>query len=127
MADAPVVQTAPKSTDVTSVSAKTKEKPTPITVTYAIPGTLAALTKAFGEDVVAAAAQDSITISLQAFMRRHIAKGTSQPEIQKAVSAWKPDARSVVKQSAFEKAASSLDKLSADERKALLAKLQALK
>jgi len=42
------------------------------------------------------------------------------------VAAWKPDVRSIVKQSAFEKAASSLDKLSPEERKQLLAKLRAM-
>lgn len=130
MAEAPVVAGQAKpavSQDVKTVSAKTKDKPTPVTVNYSIPGTLDGLTKAFGAEVTAAAAQDSITISVQAFMRRMINKGTSPADIQKAVSTWRPDVRSVVKQSAFEKAASSLDKLTPEERRALLAKLQALK
>ena len=48
-------------------------------------------------------------------------------QIQAAVTAWQPDVRNVVRQSAFEKASSSLDKLTPEERKALLAKLQAIK
>ena len=111
------------------VAAKTKEKPTPVEVNYAPldAKNLAEATKAFGEDVVFKAAQGAIVISLQAFIRRHIDKGSDAATIQKEVAAWKPDVRSVVKQSAFEKATSVLDKLSPEERKQLLAKLQAAK
>ena len=106
------------------VSAKTKEKPTPVKVQYDVPDELPDLVSAFGEKVVAAAAKGSIVISLQAFMRRHIDKGSDQATIQKEVSAWKPDVRTIVKQSAFERAASSIEKLSDAERKALLEKLR---
>lgn len=109
------------------VSAKTKAKPTPVVVDYNIPDDLPGLQKAFGDAVVAAAAKGAIVISLQAFIRRHIEKGTVVAEIQKAVTAWKPDVRSVVKQSALEKVSSNLDKLSPEDRKALLAKLSAMK
>lgn len=98
-----------------------------VTVEYNVPETLPELAKVFGDDVVASAARGAIIISLQAFIRRHIEKGTKSEEIQKEVNSWKPDVRTVVKQSAFEKATSALDKLSPDERKALLAKLQAAK
>lgn len=106
------------------VQAKTKEKPTPIAVEFDVPEKLPDLTKKFGDDVVTAAARAQIVISLQAFMRRLIEKGKTQAEVQAEASKWKPDVRTVVKQSAFEKATSQLDKLSADERKALLKKLQ---
>jgi hypothetical protein len=109
------------------VSAKTKEKPTPVVVEVNIPDTLQDLQKSYGDDVVAAAAKGAIIISLQAFMRRHIEKGTALPEIQKEASAWRPDVRTVVKQTALEKASSSIKQLSPEERKALLAQLQALK
>ena len=109
------------------VSAKTKEKPTPVKVQYNLPSTLAELQKAYGDDVVAAAARGAIVISLQAFMRRHIDKGTSVADIQKAVTAWRPDVRTIVRQSAFEKATSSLKQLTPEERKKLLAELQAIK
>ena len=111
------------------VSAKTKDKPTPVTVDYSLLGekdTVAQLVEKFGEEVVGASARGAIVISLQAFMRRHIDKNADQATIQNAVAAWKPDVRSIVKQSAFEKAASSLDKLSPEERKQLLAKLRAM-
>lgn len=106
------------------VSAKTKAKPTPVSVDYDVPEKLADLAKRFGDEVVAAHASGSIVISLQAFLRRHIAKGSTPQQIQDAVKAWKPDVRSAVKQSAFEKAASSIDKLSPQERADLLKKLQ---
>ena len=95
-----------------------------VTVDFNVPDDLDGLSKAFGADVVATAAKGAIVISLQAFIRRHIEKGTAHAEIQKEVSAWKPDVRTVTKQSAFEKAAGALDKLTPEERKALLAKLQ---
>lgn len=112
------------------VSAKTKEKPTPVTVEYAglaAEMKLPDLQKNFGDEVVAAAAKGAIVISLQAFVRRMIDANKSQAEIQAEVIKWKPDTRSVVKQTAFEKATSVLDKLSPEERKQLLAKLQATK
>lgn len=109
------------------VSAKTKSKPTPVEVQYDVPEKLAELEKRFGPEVVAAHASGSIVISLQAFMRRHIAKGSTPAQIQEAVKTWKPDVRSAVKQSAFEKAASSIDKLSPTERTELLKKLQQTK
>lgn len=107
------------------VSAKTKEKPTPVKVQYEVPEELPALVTYFGEKVVAAAARGSIVISLQAFIRRHIDKGSDQATIEKEVAGWKPDVRTIVKQSAFERASSSIEKLSAEERKALLEKLRA--
>lgn len=111
------------------VSAKTKAKPTPIKVNCKLldAKNLAELTKAVGEEVMFNAAKGAVTISLQAFMRRHIEKGTPVPEIQKAVDAWKPDVRSVVKATAFEKASSQLDKLNPTERAELLKKLQGMK
>ena len=111
------------------VSAKTKAKPTPVVVESKIldAKNLAELTKNCGEDVVFNAAKGAVVISLQAFMRRHIEKGTAAADIQKAVDTWKPDVRSVVKASAFEKASSQLDKLSPTERAELLKKLQSIK
>lgn len=119
------------------ISAKSG-KLAPVTVEVNIPATLADKVKLYSEDVVNSAAQDSLVISVQALMRRHmtdkvdktgkvVAKAKSAAEVQTLVTAWKPDVRSVVRQSAFEKASSSLDKLSPEERKALLAKLQQLK
>jgi len=99
----------------------------PMEVEYAIGSTLPELAKQFGEEVVANAAKGAIIIALQAFIRRHIEKGSSAADVQKEVAAWKPDVRTVTKQSAFEKASGALDKLTPEERKTLLAKLQAAK
>lgn len=105
------------------VQAKTKEHPTAVSVEYTIPETCAELIKAFGEDVVGSAAKGAIVISLQAFMRRLIEKGKDQATIQGEVKAWRPDARTIIKQSAFERASGAIDKLTPEERKALIAKL----
>ena len=117
------------------ITAKTGKNGTPISVDCDIPASLADKVKLFGEDVVNASAEDSLVITVQALMRRMmspkvdkagkvIAAAKTLAEIQAAVKAWKPDVRSVVRQSAFEKATSSIDKLSPEERKALLHKLQ---
>lgn len=118
------------------ISAKSG-KMAPITVECNIPATLAEKVKLFGEDVVNASSEDSLIIAVQALMRRLmtgkvdkagkvISAGKSATEIQATITAWRPDVRTLVRQSAFEKASSSLEKLSPEERKALLAKLQAL-
>ena len=98
-----------------------------VTFEYNVPDKLEDLVKAFGGEVVAAASQDSIVISVQAYARQMLKKGKSEADVLAAVKAWLPNIRNVVKQTAFEKAASSLDKLSPAERAELLKKLQAIK
>jgi hypothetical protein len=111
---------------VMQIQAKTSANPTPVAVDYDLPEGLEAKRTKYGDEIVDAAAEDTIIISIQALMRRLINKGAPQADIQKAVSEWNPSIRTIVRQSAFEKASSSLDKLSPEERKQLLAKLQAL-
>lgn len=111
---------------MSEISAKTKEHPEPVTVNYDMPETLAELVKKFGEQVVETAANAQLIISLQAYMRRLIEAGKGKEEIQKEVDNWSPGVRSVVRQTPFERAASSLDKLTPEERASLLAKLQQL-
>jgi len=94
---------------------------------YDLPTDLPGMIKAYGEPVVFAHAKGSIIISLQAAMRRLIEAGKSAADIQTAVTAFKPDVRTAVKQSAMEKATGAIKSLSADERKKLLAELQAMK
>jgi len=109
----------------------------PVEAEVNIPETLAEKVKLFGEEVVNGASEDALIINVQALMRRMMvpkfdkagkktSEASSEAEIQKAVAAWKPDVRTVVRQTAFEKASSSLEKLTPDERKALLASLQKL-
>lgn len=107
------------------ISAKTKLKPSPVTVEYAVPEDLNELVTLFGKAVVSAHAGGSIVISAQAFMRRLIAKGSTPQQIQDSIKTWKPDVRSSVKQSAFEKATAALNKLSPEERAAVLKEAQA--
>ncbi len=108
------------------VSAKTKDKQ-PVTIEYDLPEHLEGLRKHFGDEVVNAAAKGAIVISLQAYIRRLIEKGKNHAEIQAECKVWKPDTRTVVKQTAFEKATGAVTKLSPEERKQLLAQLQAMK
>lgn len=98
----------------------------PVQAEVNIPDGTDALVKAFGTEVVGSAAKGAIVIAAQAYMRRLLDKGSSPADIQKAMTAWRPDVRTVVAQSAFEKASGALDKLSPEERKNLLAKLQAM-
>jgi len=106
------------------ISAKKKDQKEVVTVEANIPDTLAEKIKLFGEDVVNSAATDSLVITVQALVRRGIAKGTSQADIQKAVTEWKPDVRSVVRVSAFDKAKSSLETFTPEQRAELLKALQ---
>ena len=101
-----------------------------------IPETLAELVSEFGESVVVSAAVDAIIISAQAQMRRlmlptrnkegkETRAAQSAEHIQAHMSQWKPDAKSVTRQSTFEKVSTGISKLTPEERKALLEKLQA--
>lgn len=103
---------------------KTKEAPEARKVNFDMPADLDGLVARFGADSVYSNAVGSYVISLQALCRRHIEK--SDEEIQDLVNNWDPNTRSpAVKQTAFERASSALGKLSAEERAALIAKLQA--
>src|SRR3990167_6685598 len=120
------------------VSAKTKERPTPIVVEVDIPTGLQEKLKKFGDEVINAAVEDSLIITVQSLIRRlmtdvkdkagKVKRGAlTAAQIQTEIAKWQPSVRSLVRQSAFEKASSSLDKLSPEERKALLSKLQGMK
>lgn len=99
----------------------------PVAFEYDLPASLADKVKKFGEDVVNAAAEDSFVIAVQALARRLLEKGKNAVEIQTAVAAWLPNVRTIVRQTAFEKASTSIKSLSPEERKQLLAQLQAIK
>ena len=104
-----------------------KDKSTKVNYPLLDVKTTSDLVNNFGEYVVFNAANSAIVISLQSLVRRLLDKGTVQADIQKAVSAWKPDVRSMVKMSAFEKAQSTIKTLSPEERKKLLAELTGAK
>lgn len=122
------------------VTAKTKDGDKeigPITIEVGIPETLKELVAAYGEDAVANAAIDALVITVQAGMRRMMVDKRDKDgkvkeaakkaeEIQAAFKEWKPDTRTIVRQTAFERASSALDKLSPEERAKLLQSLQAM-
>ena len=113
---------------VTKVDASGKKVPqAPVTVEYDVPAGLDAKVKKFGADVIDAAAEDSIIISIQAFMRRLIGKGKTAAEVAVEVGKYQLSTRNLVLQSPFEKASTSLKSLSPEDRKKLLAELQAMK
>lgn len=98
-----------------------------VKVNFNLPGNLTDMVKAYTDPVVYAHAKGSIIISLQAGLRRMIEAGKSAAECQAFANSYKPDVRTVVKQSAFEKATSAAKSLSAEERAALLKQLQSMK
>lgn len=77
----------------------------------------------FTEKVVVAHAKSSITVALQSLIRGLIKAGKGKAEIQTAANAWKPGMRTPGK-SKLEKAEDLLGKMSLEDRKALLKKLQ---
>lgn len=92
------------------------------TVNYDMPNTLDGLRSKFGDEIVASQAEAALVISLQAFMRRHI----DATDLQAKVDAWVPETRAAVqRKSAAEKVDDLIGGLSAEDRKALIAKLKA--
>lgn len=94
---------------------------------FNMPANLAEAAKAWGEDVVWAAAEGAVVISVQALMRRMIDAGKTAAEISKAVAEYKPNVRTVVRQSAYEKATSAARSMTPEERAKLLKELQGMK
>lgn len=108
-----------------TIEFKTREAESSKQVNYVFPTTIAALTEKWGEDAVYAAAKANLTIGLQSVLRRHFEK--SQEELQAIADSWNPNERApAVKQTAFERAQSSLSKLSPEEIRELANKLKAL-
>ncbi len=116
---------------MSQVQAETKVKAEDGTVTkktavaeYDIPESLDALRAKFGDEVVAHAAVNSVTIALQNFMRQNI--DDAPDALQAKVSAWIPGVRARgPKKSAFEKASEALSSLNPDQVKELIAKMKA--
>lgn len=107
----------------------------PVKVNFDMPENLEALTEKFGAEAVYNAAVDSFVITIQAAMRRKMVDkkdkdgkvtvpASSAAEIQAYVAEWKPDSRTVVRQSAVDKALSAVKTMTPEQRAALLAQLQ---
>lgn len=103
------------------------DKPS-ITVEFDLPTTLQGMVEKFGEDVVRSKAEDSIVIDVQALIRRKLdakeEKDRTPEAIQAAVNEYKPSAGTRVTRSAAEKVEDLAGKMTAEEKKALIAKLR---
>lgn len=91
-------------------------------VQHDIPGTTQEFLDRFGEEVTYTRTRGSYVIDLQSFMRGHIKKGATQEELQAAVDDWKPGVRAKGA-TPQEKARAALEKLSAEDREAIIAEL----
>jgi len=110
---------------MTKVSAKIGKDGPPLEVEYPLldADTAAALITNFTEKVVVAHAKSSFVVALQSFLRGLIKVKKTPAEIKKAVDEWKPGMRTPGK-SRLEKAEDFIGKMTAEERKDLLKKLQ---
>ena len=109
---------------MTEITAKKKDSEKSVTVSYDLPETLDGLVEKYGAEAVANAASDSFVISIQSVIRRNFDK--SQEEIEAAVAAGMPGVRQAGgKKSPAEKAKAAFASMSAEERAAFLAELQA--
>lgn len=79
-----------------TISAKTSKvkdangDPKSATVSLEIPTTTADLIDKYGEDVVAGAAKQHLTVQAQAAIRRLIEAGKTDEEIEQTMSSWVP-------------------------------------
>lgn len=112
------------------ISAKLKDDPTVVAVNYDLPETLDKLVEKFGEAVVASNAIDSLVISVQALVRRHMRpilnkdgsvkqKAKTPQEIQAIVSAWRPGIGSV-RRSPVEKIGDLVAQMTPEQKAELL-------
>lgn len=112
------------------VSFKRKEDETSTVVQYDFGDDMAAAIEKFGEEVIWSRAKSAMVIDLQAYGRRLLEKkadpkNTETVDIPALIAAWRPDVRSVVRQTAAEKAATAIASMSPEEKAKLLASLQA--
>lgn len=104
-----------------------KEKAS-VTVEYPLPATFAELVTFLGEEVVYSKAVDSLVIDVQSNMRRIISNPKTSDE-QKATAlaalvGYKPAAGSAVRRSPTEKVGDLVEKMSDDDKKALVKRLR---
>lgn len=105
-----------------------KEKES-VAVTYNMPTTLDEARSMFGDEVVLSKCLDSVTIDIQANVRRMVVKegkdAMTPEQIQQKISQYKPSAQSAVRRTPTEKVGDLLGRMSAEEKALLVAKLQA--
>ena len=106
-----------------SISAKITDGPT-VTVDFDLDETLKEAVDRYGEAIVFSRYRASLVIDLQAYMRIMIKAKKTNDEIQAAVSEWKPGVKAKGRSPA-ERARDLFQKLSPEERRALLEEFEA--
>ena len=98
-----------------------------VSVDYDFGDNLQEAVELFGDDVVFSRFKAAAVVDLQALIRRHLGgeKPKTAEEIQALVSEWKPGVSKRVRKSTTEKAQDLIGQMSAEEKAALLASLQA--
>lgn len=107
------------------VTAKIGKDGAPVTANYPLldATTLKQLADNFGEAVAVAHCKSSITVALQSYLRSLQKQGKKGAEVQRLVSEWKPGMRTPGK-SRLEKAEDLVGKMSDEEKRNLIKKLQ---
>lgn len=117
-------------TDVSAKVGKGDDASAPVTVKYDFGETIDDAVEKFGEKVVLAHVHSSFTIALQGFIRGKMKKQIDEGKpvdvkaLQADVDKWKPGMK-VPGKSKAEKIKDDYNKMSAEERAALLRELQA--
>lgn len=107
------------------VTAKTKDHPEVVSVSWNPPANLADATSQWGEDVVFNKLLAGIVIDLQSGLRRNIAK--TPEELQAFADTFKPGIRtSGPRKSDLEKVTDAAEKMTPEQRRDLIKQLKAL-
>jgi hypothetical protein len=104
------------------IVAQTTEPAASVEFDYDVPENLAGMVERFGEEVVYSHVKRSVVIAAQGAARGLMKGGKDGAEIQTAMQTWKPGEPRTVK-SAQDKISALIEKLSPEEREALLADL----
>jgi hypothetical protein len=105
------------------IVAQTTEPEASVEFDYEIPENLADLVTRFGEQVVFSHVKRSIIIAAQGTARGLMKGGKNAEAIQQSMDTWKPGEPRAVK-SAADKISTLVDKLTPEEREALVAELR---
>lgn len=118
---------------MTKVEAKLSTSDRVFSVEYDFGDTIESAIEKFGAETVFTKFKQASIIDLQALIRRHLTPTEkdgvktemTNDEILSEIADWVPGSKTVVRKSPLEKAKEQLGKLSDEEKKALLAQLQA--
>jgi len=113
---------------VIDVTAKLKDSDRAITIPFNFGANLDEAVELYGEDVVFQKYRQAAVVDLQAAIRRHLqpdaeGKSKTDEEIITALSEWKPGLVTRTRKSPKEKALEALQKMSEEDRAALMAEL----